>query len=125
MVDKGVKILAGTDSNIPVMVPGFALHDELKSLTQSGMSPSQALLSATTIPANWMKIRSGKILPDYRADLVLLNKNPLDNIENTKTIEMVIMNGKVFNRNQLDAILNTVKETNDRSRNKEISSFVD
>ncbi len=125
MVDKGVQILAGTDSNIPVMVPGFALHNELKSLTQSGMSPSQALHSATAVPANWMKIKSGKISPSYQADLVLLNKNPLDNIENTKTIEMVILNGKVFNRNQLDAILYAVKEANDRSRNKEISSFVD
>ncbi len=125
MVDKGVQILAGTDSNIPVMVPGFALHNELKSLTQSGMSPSQALHSATVAPANWMKTESGKILPNYRADLVLLNKNPLENIENTRTIEMVILNGKAFNRSQLDAILNAVKEANDRSRNKEISSFVD
>lgn len=125
MVDKGVQILAGTDSNIPVMVPGFALHSELKALTQSGMSPSQALHSATAGPAKWMKMKSGKISPNYRADLVLLNKNPLDNIENTRTIEMVILKGKVFNRIQLDAILNAVKEANDRSRNKEIGSFVD
>jgi len=125
MIDKGVRVLAGTDSNIPIMVPGFALHNELKSLTQSGMSPSQALHSATTVPAKWMKIESGKILPNYRADLVLLNKNPLDNIENTKSIEMVILNGKVFNRSQLDAILNAVIEANNRSRNKEISLFVD
>lgn len=123
MVDKGVQVLAGTDSNIPVMVPGFALHNELKALTKSGMNSSQALRSATVIPANWMKIKSGKILPNHRADLVLLTKNPLDNIENTKTIEMVILNGKVFKRNQLDAILNAVKGANDRSRNQEISSY--
>lgn len=89
------------------------------------MSSSQALHSATAIPANWMKIKSWKISPNYQANLVLLNKNPLKNIENSKAIEMVILNGKVFNRNQLDTILNAVKKANDRSRNIEISSFVD
>ncbi len=122
---KGVKILAGTDANLPVVVPGSSLHDELKSLTQAGMTNSQALLSATAVPSDWIKIKSGKILPNFRADLIVLNKNPLDSIENTKTIETVILNGKVFNRSQLDAILNAVKEANNRSRNKEISSFID
>lgn len=121
---EGVKILAGTDTNLPVVVPGFSLHDELKSLTQAGMTNSQAILSATAVPSDWIKIKSGKILPDFRADLILLNKNPLDNIENTKTIETVILNGKVFDRSQLDTILNAVKEANNRSRNKEIHSYV-
>ena len=125
MVENGVQILAGTDSNIPVMVPGFALHDELKSLTQSGMSPAQALRSATAAPATRMEVASGNILPDHRADLVLLNKNPLENIENTKTIEMVILNGKVLNRGQLDTILHAVEKANDKSRNSEIASFLE
>ena len=124
MAKKGVKMLAGTDANLPVVVPGFSIHDELVALTKAGMTPSQALLSATVVPAAWMKIKSGRILPGFRADLVLLNKNPLENIENTKTIEMVILKGKVFHRSQLDAILNAVKEANDRSRNKEISQFL-
>lgn len=124
-VENGVQVLAGTDSNIPVMVPGFALHDELKSLTQSGMSPSQALRSATAAPATRMEIASGNILPNHRADLILLNKNPLENIENTKTIEIVILNGKVLNRSQLDTILHAVKKANDTSRNSEIASFVE
>ena len=89
------------------------------------MTNSQALLSATAVPSDWIKIKSGKILPNFRADLIVLNKNPLDNIENTKTIETVILNGKVFNRSQLDTILNAIKEANNRSRNKEISSFID
>jgi hypothetical protein len=121
---KGVKVLAGTDANLPIVVPGYSLHDELESLTQAGMTNSQALLSATAVPSDWVKIKSGKISPDFRADLILLNKNPLDNIENTKTIETVILNGKVFDRNQLDIILNAVKEANNRSRNKEIHSYI-
>ena len=125
LAENGVQVLAGTDSNIPVMTPGFALHNELKSLTQSGMSPSQALRSATAAPANRMKIKSGKILPNHRADLIILNKNPLKNIENTKTIETVILKGKVFNRTQLDAILNAVKKANDKSRTTDITSYVE
>ena len=125
MVENSVQILAGTDSNIPVMVPGFALHDELKSLTQSGMSPSQAIRSATAAPANRMGIASGKILPNHRADLILLNKNPLENIENTRTIEVVVLNGKVLNRRQLDTILEAVKKANDKSRSNDIASFVE
>ncbi|MEE9432084.1 MAG: amidohydrolase family protein [Melioribacteraceae bacterium] len=124
MAQKGVKILAGTDSNLPVVVPGFSLHNELISLTKAGMTTSQALHSATSVPASWMKIKSGKISLNHRADLVLLNKNPLENIENTKAIESVILNGKIFTRKQLDAILDAVKEANDESRNIDISSFV-
>ena len=123
LTKKGVKILAGTDTNVPLAVPGFSLHDELKTLTRTGMTPSEAILSATAAPSDWMKIKSGKISPDYRADLVLLNKNPLEKIENTKTINSVIMNGKVFDRKQLDAILKAVKEANNRSRNNDISEF--
>jgi len=125
MAENEVQVLAGTDSNIPVMTPGFSLHDELKSLTLSGMSPAQALRSATAAPANQMKIKSGNILPNHRADLIILNKNPLINIENTKTIDTVILNGKIFKRNQLDAILNAVKKANDKSRTSDITSYVE
>ena len=125
MIDNGVQIMAGTDSNIPVMVPGYALHDELKSLTQSGMSPAQALRSATATPATRLEITSGSIRPKHRADFILLHKNPLENIENTKTIETVILNGKVLDRNRLDTILQAIKKANDKSRNSEITSFVD
>ncbi|MBV1910028.1 MAG: amidohydrolase family protein [Kangiellaceae bacterium] len=77
MLQKGVVVLAGTDANVPIAVPGFSMHDELMSLTNAGMSPSQALLTATAAPANWMKIKSGKIAEGYNADLVLLDANPL------------------------------------------------
>jgi len=123
MVDKGVILLAGTDANVPVTVPGFSLHDELISLTKSGMSNTQTLLSATTVPAQWMKQQSGILKKGYRADLVLLNKNPLENIENTKSIDMVIINGKVLDRQKLDEILAAVKQANDESRGIEISKY--
>ena len=123
MAQKGVKVLAGTDANNSVMVPGFSLHDELLSLTKSGMSNTQALLSATTVPANWMRQKSGIIKSGYKADLVLLNKNPLIDIENTKTIDTVIVNGKVLDHQKLDAMLDAVLKANNASRHVDISSF--
>ncbi len=120
---KDVKIMAGTDANLPPAVPGFSLHDELGSLQQAGMTTSQVLRSATSIPAAWLKSNSGKILPGYSANLVLLEKNPLDNITNTKTINTVITRGQVFNRDLLDKILAAVKEANDSSRKINIDAF--
>jgi len=124
MAEQGVKIMAGTDANIPVTVPGFSLHRELKSLTKTGMSPSAVLLAATAVPADFMNSKSGKVLPGYLADLVLLRKNPLQNIENTNSIHAVISNGRYFDRIQLDAMLSAVQNANDASRKVTISGEV-
>jgi len=125
MSEKGIKILAGTDANVSALVAGFSLHDEFISMNKAGMTSSEVLKSATIIPAKWMKKNTGRIEVGYDADLVLLKENPLEKMENTKTIETVISKGKVFNRNELDTILEAVKNANERSRNKDISSFVD
>lgn len=119
----GVKIMTGTDANLPPAVPGFSLHDELGSLNRAGMSTSQVLQSATAIPAEWLKSNSGKVLTGYEANLVLLDKNPLDDIDNTKAINTVIAKGKVFNRDLLDQILSAVKQANDSSRKINIDKF--
>lgn len=124
MADQGVKIMAGTDANLPPAVPGFSLHDELASLHRAGMSTTQVLKAATSTPAAWLKSKSGKILPGYLANLVLLEKNPLDNIAHTTTINTVITSGRVFDRRLLDEILAAVKSANDASRKVDISNFV-
>lgn len=95
--ENGVTLMAGTDTNLPVLVPGFALHDELLSMQQAGMTPSQILRAATTVPAEWMNLNSGKIEEGFQAELVLLNQNPLENIANTKSIETVILRDKIIN----------------------------
>lgn len=123
MVQKGVIMLAGTDANVPTTVPGFSMHDELQSLTNAGMTPSQALLSATAVPASWMKIKSGKIAQGYNADLVLLDANPLKNIKHTKSIDSVISNGRLIPRKQLDEMLSDVKNANDKSRKVDIKQY--
>lgn len=121
--EKGVKIMAGTDANLPPTVPGFSLHDELISLNEAGMTPAQALRSATITPASWLKRKSGKIASGYDANMILLDKNPLEDISNTKTINTVISQGRLFNRELLDRILTSVKEANDRSRKVDISQY--
>lgn len=125
LANQGVKIMAGTDANLPPAVPGFSLHDEMASLNRVGMSTAKVLQAATSVPAAWLKSKTGKILPGYLANLVLLEKNPLDDIAHTKTIKTVMANGRVFDRNLLDEILAAVKAANDASRKIDISRFVD
>lgn len=63
-----------------------------------------------------MKTRSGRILPGYRADMVLLRDDPLEEIRNTTTIEAVVVNGSYLDRAALYGVLSAVREANDQSR---------
>ncbi len=117
MRDKGVQVMAGTDANTAGVVPGFSLHDELQSLTRAGMSPAQSLRSATAVPAGRMKHKAGKLAPGFRADMVLLRANPLEDIASTRSIEGVVVNGRYLDRSRLDAILAAVEDANAASRN--------
>lgn len=123
MTNEGVTVMAGTDANVPTAVPGFSMHDELKSLTNTGMTPSQALHSATAAPASWMNVKSGKIAIGYNANLVLLNANPLADIGNTKAINSVISNGRLLSRDQLNEMLSAVKKANDQHRETNIDAY--
>jgi hypothetical protein len=111
MNEKGVKFIAGTDFPNPYVFPGFSLHDELSLMVKGGMPVLDALRSATINPAIFMNKKAdfGSVEAGKLASLVLLNKNPLENIENTKTIETVIVRGKVYNRKALDLLLEQAK----------------
>lgn len=119
-IEKGVPIMTATDANVPVMVPGFSLHEEMKALKDAGMTPAQVLASTTLIPGDFMKIKTGKIVPGYKANLVLLHDNPLDNIQATESIDMVFSQGRIYSRDDLDAMLQAVADANDNSRNVHI-----
>ena len=99
--------MAGTDSTAPNLVPGFALHDSIADLVQAGLTPMQALQAATSKPAEFLKRSNeqGTIGPGQRADLVLLDANPLADIHNTQKIHAVILKGKYIDRAALDALL--------------------
>ena len=119
LVKHNVTIITGTDSNTAGVVAGFSLHDEFESLYKCGMTNSQILYAATVAPAQWMKSDVG-----HRADLVLLTKNPLDDIKNTRTINAVISNGKLLDRKVLDEILQSIKDANNKSRKVSIDRFI-
>jgi imidazolonepropionase-like amidohydrolase len=103
----GIPIMAGTDSTAPNLVPGFALHDSLADLVLAGLTPMQALQAATSKPAEFLNRSNeqGTIAPGQRADLVLLDANPLADIHNTEKIRAVFLKGKVLDRAALDALL--------------------
>ncbi len=92
----GVGILAGTDTTAPFVVPGLALHEELALLVEAGLKPAEALRAATLNPARCLKREAdlGTIEVGKLADLVLLAKNPLDDIRNTRSIEAVYVGGR-------------------------------
>jgi Amidohydrolase family len=112
IVDSGGKILAGSDSPDWFMVYGWTMHRELESFVAAGLTPYQALVTATRNPAEyfgglreWGTIEVGK-----RADLVLLGANPLDDIRNTTRIEGVAIGGKWLPRAELDRMIAAASE---------------
>jgi len=84
----GVPLMAGSDSPEFFIVAGFALHDELKTMVDAGLTPYAALQTATVNPATFLEMnnRTGTIAVGKEADMVLLNKNPLEDINNTRSI---------------------------------------
>tara|TARA_B100001057_G_scaffold926_1_gene898 strand:- start:29397 stop:30833 length:1437 start_codon:yes stop_codon:yes gene_type:complete len=107
MNKKGIKFMAGTDTPIFFQTPGYSLHTELEVLVESGLTPIQAIESATYNPAQYFKMQNelGLIKEGYIADLLILSKNPLEKISNTRKINAVIKNGNYMNRSVLDSLL--------------------
>lgn len=123
MLRAGETIFAGTDANVPVMAPGFSLHQELRAMQDAGMTPAQVLAAATSTPGAWMELRTGQIRQGYDANLVLLREDPLADIDATDAIEMVFVNGRVLDRAQLDDLLRAVRVANNESRRQNIAPF--
>jgi imidazolonepropionase-like amidohydrolase len=88
-------LLAGSDAGTPYVVPGESLHDELGWLVEAGLSPAEALRTATVNPARLMHRKDlGVIAPGATADLVLLARNPLEDIRNTRSVIAVYRGGR-------------------------------
>src|SRR6202790_5779564 len=107
----GVPFLAGTDAAPGVYImPGFSLHNELANFVEAGFTPMESLQTATSGPAKFLgtESTSGSVQAGQKADLVLLNANPLDDIHNTRKITAVIANGRLFDRAALDRVLREV-----------------
>ena len=95
--ENNVKILAGTDTPIGFLTPGFSLHKELELLVKAGLSPRAALTSATLTPAEFFNLQTqmGSLDVGKVADILVLNKNPLEDIRHTQDINLVIAKGVI------------------------------
>ncbi|MBV8342515.1 MAG: amidohydrolase family protein, partial [Gammaproteobacteria bacterium] len=112
MFRAGVPFMAGTDTAAGVHVfPGFSLHQELAFFVQAGLTPMQALQTATRNPAEFMgRLEDlGTVAKGKLADLVLLDANPLDDIANTRRIQAVVLAGRYLDRAALDRMLKGVE----------------
>ena len=107
----GVEFIAGTDVLNPYCFPGFSLHDELAILVEAGLSPMEALQTATLNPARFLGKENelGTVAQGKMADLVLLEANPLEDIRNTTKINSVVVDGRLLDRKTLDQILTQVQ----------------
>jgi len=110
----GVLFLAGTDAAPGIYVmPCFSLHDELANFVEAGFTPMEALQTATSNPAKFLgtEANSGSVEPGKIADLVLLRENPIEEIQNTRKIELVVAARRLFDRAALDQLLMKVEAT--------------
>lgn len=103
----GVPILAGTDAPMPGVYPGSSLHEELELLVAAGLSPAAALRAATLDAAAFLERadETSAVAVGRRADLVLLDANPLLDIRAVRRIHAVLLAGRLLRRPALDALL--------------------
>ncbi len=108
----GVPLMAGSDSPEFFVVQGFSIHDELAMFVKSGLTPFASLQTATINPATYLGVekKKGTIERGKEAVLLMLDKNPLDDIKNTRTINTVFMGKKWYDRNAIQTMLSEAKQ---------------
>lgn len=111
--DAGVTILLGTDSPQRMSVPGFSIHNEMQSMAVAGMTPYQILRSGTWNVASFLGLlsESGTIAVGKRADLLLLDANPLDNVANVQKRAGVVVNGRWLAESDIEARLRKIADS--------------
>ncbi|NAS29892.1 amidohydrolase family protein [Flavobacteriaceae bacterium R38] len=108
LLSKEVNILAGTDSGVPGIIPGVGIHEELKMMVEElEVTNLEALQSATINATTNLKLENeyGLVKANFKADLLVLDANPLDDIANTFKINYVIKNGIVINKEDRESKL--------------------
>lgn len=112
MADRGVSLITGGDApSIPGLVPGFALHGEIDTMREAGLTSFQALSAATRTPGEFIAktvpgaAKSGVIAPGYRADLLLVEENPLAKIATLRAPLGVMAGGRWYDAIALKAML--------------------
>lgn len=110
--DAGARILLGTDCGNPLVVQGFSIHEELQAFAEAGLSPYEAIKTGTYDAAEFLHGLNefGTIREDKRADLILVESNPLEDVRNINKRIGVMVRGKWFTENQLKAKLNQLAD---------------
>ncbi len=108
--DAGVQMMAGTDFYVFGQVPGFSLHHELEALQHAGLTPYEALSTATRIPAAFAGDSAilGTVTVGKDADLLLLDANPLDDVANTSRQVGVVVRGRWMPQAEIQARLDSL-----------------
>ncbi len=103
----GVQLLAGTDLTIPFTYPGSSVHDEIRLFATAGLTPLQALQTATTRPVAFFGLQKslGSVAVGKKAELVLLDGNPLENLDSLDRISAVLTHQRVLLRPELDRMM--------------------
>jgi imidazolonepropionase-like amidohydrolase len=106
MQKAGVRIHAGTDTQVPFLVPGAALHRELRILAAAGLGPDGALAAATTVPGRSLGVPGlGRVEPGSPADLLVFREDPTLDLDALDTLEAVIADGRLYRVADLEAQL--------------------
>lgn len=118
----GAKLVAGSDPGQFFLVAGFATHMEIESLSRAGLSPYRALEAATKNPAEYlskfMNVPNdfGTIRTGNRADLLLLDANPLRKVANTRKIAGVMTKGNWISKEEIQRTLETIADKNEAAK---------
>jgi imidazolonepropionase-like amidohydrolase len=100
--ENGIAIGVGPDTGVPGSFPGIAVHREMELMVQAGVPAARVLVAATKTAAAYLGQKSlGTIERGKVADLILVRGNPLEDIKNTREIEVVVKEGQVINRERL------------------------
>jgi imidazolonepropionase-like amidohydrolase len=116
LADAGVPLLAGTDSPLPGLFPGYAIHDDLRTLVEAGLTPYQALTAATRTPGEFIAKyvpaadHFGMVKVGMKADLVLVGNNPFNDLETLKSPQGVMSAGRWRSREELAGLLDQQKK---------------
>jgi len=114
----GVRLLTGTDAMNPSVVPGFSLHDELRELVTAGLTPYEALKTATANPAEFLKAGTdfGTVAEGRRADLILVDRNPLDDVSFASRRVGVMIKGQWLPQSEIQKRLDEIASSNQRDK---------
>jgi imidazolonepropionase-like amidohydrolase len=110
--EAGVPLIAGTDAGIFTNIPGSSMTRELELFVKAGLTPHEALASATRVSAETLGFeKTGMVRPGYRANLVLLSGDPLGNISALETPDAVMVSGQWLNEADLMELHEGARQT--------------